>query len=450
MLERVERARAFADLALHSALARADDVLTARDRAFATELVYGTLRWRGRLDYLLDQVSDRELADLDATLRTLLRLGAYQLLFTDRVPASAAVDQTVRLARAADLGRATGFVNAVLRQLARRVGEGVKDEDRLPLPELARDPLAHLMHALSLPEWIAKRWLKAYGPVDAAALARASNAPPPLCARVNPLRAERQALLDELRARRPEASACTYALAGVQLGHHGNPESDPAFLEGRLTIQDEASQLVVVLLDPQPGERILDLCAAPGVKTTAIAEQVGPSGSVTAVDRNERRLGLVGRSCRRLGLENVVPLHADIRDEGFAPGQLPGAPFDRVLLDAPCTGLGTLRRNPDARWRLDPDDPARLARTQATLLKNAAAAVSPGATLVYSTCTITPEENEDVVQSLLASDATLELAHAQSEPLSAFSDERGFIRTWPHRHGMDGFFVARIARGTVT
>jgi len=436
VLDRVESARAYADLALHGALR--DERLSVRDRALATELVYGTLRWRGRLDFALGACCDRPLAQLEPAVLTLLRLGSYQLLFLDGVPARAAVDESVRCAQAMGWARASGLVNAVLRRLARSA-------ESIAFPALEQDPLAHLVHALSLPEWIAQRWLAALGPAEAAALARAANETPPLTARTNPLATTRDALLAELAPRWPDAKLAAHAPLAISLGHGVEPGSDPAFREGRFTIQDEASQLVAALLDAQPGERVLDLCAAPGAKTTAIAEAIGPGGLVVACDRNQRRLELVGRAARRLGLANVQLAHAD----GTQPlGELPGRPFARVLVDAPCSGLGTLRRNPDARWRLRPEDPALLARTQRALLESAAREVMPGGVLVYSTCTLLAEENEAVVAAFLAQHAEFSSSARSELPAAVrtFVEADGTMRTWPQRHGMDGFFAARLER----
>jgi 16S rRNA (cytosine967-C5)-methyltransferase len=436
VLERVERARAYADLTLQAALARAP--LGPRDRAFTTELVYGTLRWRGRLDHLLGRVLDREPAKLEPGVRTLLRLGAYQILFCDGVPDSAAVDQTVRSARALGAERASGLVNAVLRRLAQQ-------RDALVLPALADDPRAHLEHALGIPGWIAERWLAALGPDEAAALAAASNAVPPVTARANLARLSREELLARLLPRFPEARPCAFAPAGIVLGHGGAPAADPDFVDGLFTVQDEASQLVVELLAPAAGERVLDACAAPGTKTTAIAERLGPRGVVVAVDRSARRLALVGRAARRLGQGNVTSLARDATQPLL---DLPGAPFDRVLVDAPCSGLGALRRNPDARWRVAPEDPARLAETQAALLAAAHAVLRPGGTLVYSTCTLTPEENDAVVASFLSRTPGFRRADVARLPeaLRPLLDSEGTLRTWPHRHAMDGFFAVRLER----
>jgi 16S rRNA (cytosine967-C5)-methyltransferase len=437
VLERVQRAGAYADLLLHANLARSD--LSGPDRAFATELVYGTLRWRGRIDHLLRRCLDRDLDRLEPLVATALRLGAYQILFADRVPASAAVDESVRCVRALGAERSTGLVNAVLRRLAREHGD-------IALPALVDDPLGHLMYALSLPQWIAARFIESFGPEEAALLAAACNEAPPLTVRANPLAVSRDALLGELSQRYPEARPCAHAPDGISLGRRGNPSLDPAFRAGRFTVQDEASQLVVALLDPSAGERVLDVCAAPGGKATAIAERVGASGSVLALDRNERRLELVRRAARRLRLGNLACRVVDATRA--LPESVVATPFDRVLVDAPCSGLGALRRNPDARWRVHPGDPARLAESQRAILRSASAALRPGGVLVYSTCTLLPEENEAVVEAFLRDCGGFALAPASSAPacVRPLLDESGFLRTWPHRHDADGFFAARFER----
>jgi 16S rRNA (cytosine967-C5)-methyltransferase len=439
VLERVDLARAYADLALHAALARSD--LAPVDRALATELVYGTLRWRGRLDHLLGRVLDRDLEKLEPLVASILRVGAYQIVFSERIPASAAIDQSVSCARALGAERASGLVNAVLRRLAHEL-------HALALPALAEDPLGHLIHALSFPAWLAERFLQRYGPEEAAALERALNEVPPRTVRANPRRVSRQQLLEELRTRFPNAVACRFAPEGVVLGRRGDPGRDPAFLEGRCTVQDEASQLVVTLLDPRPGERVLDACAAPGAKATAIAERVGETGRVLALDRNARRLGLLRRDARRLGLGNV---RAAVRDAAEPLGELAAeGPFDRVLVDAPCSGIGAVRRNPDARWRVRPGDVARLAEAQATLLRRAAEAVRPGGSLVYSTCTLLEEENEAVVGAFLAERPEFRTAARESLPaaVAPLVGDDGFMRCLPHRHDTDGFFAARLERSS--
>lgn len=439
VVERVQRAGAYADLALHHALVQSN--MPPADRALATELVYGTLRWRGRLDYLLSQALERDLSKLEPFVVSALRVGAYQLCFSDRIPATAAVDEAVRCVRALGLERATGLVNAVLRRIAR---EG----SSFALPALAEDPLAHLIHACSMPEWLAKRWLEAYGPEEAAKLASSMNEAAPVTVRVNRTKASRDALLPELRTRFPEAVACRHAPDGIVLGRRGDVGQDAAFLAGLISPQDEASQLVVHWLDPQPGERILDVCAAPGTKTAAIAERLAGQGQVLALDRHERRLGLIGRGLRRLELGGVAVAERDATKSLADLVEQVGL-FDRILVDAPCSGLGALRRNPDARWRVRPEDLPELAKTQRALLESAATALRPGGVLVYSTCTVTPEENEAVLRGFMATRASWRIAPREDAPesLRGLIGEDGFLRLQPHRDDTDGFFAARLVRG---
>lgn len=436
ILERVDRTHAYADVLLHSTLARSS--LPTRDRAFATELVYGTLRWRGRLDFYLERCLEKPLGQLEPLVASALRLGAYQIVFTD-VPDMAAVDESVRCVRAAGWERATGLVNAVLRRVAREHAE-------IPLPRLENDPVGHLMHALSQPMWLAERFIELFGAEDAARFATACNGAPPLVVRANPHHGGVGGMLAELRQRFPDAQPCRYARYGIVLGRRGNASIDPAFSEGRFTIQDEGSQLVVDLLDPQPGERSLDVCAAPGGKATALAERVGAEGSVLALDRSRRRLDLVRRATRRLGLSRLRCLERDASEP--LSGLDDGGPFDRVLADVPCSGLGTLRRNPDARWRVRPEDPAQLAQTQSAILREAARMLRPGGSLVYSTCTLLPEENEGVVDAFLAEAPGFSRASADTLPenVRPLCDEQGQLRCLPHVHDTDGFYAVRIER----
>jgi 16S rRNA (cytosine967-C5)-methyltransferase len=438
VLERVEAEGAYADLALRAALAQSG--LDVRDRAFATELAYGTLRWRGHLDFLLAGVLDRPLDRIEARVLAVLRLGAYQLVFCDRVPDAAAVSESVRIACGSGLRRAAGLINASLRRLAR-------EHATRALPALADDPVGHLVDALSFPRWIAERWVAAFGPDEAAALAAASNAAPPRTLRANRTRGSRDALLAELRTRFPDAAACRFAPDGISLGRRGDPIADVAFREGRMTVQDEASQLVVELLEPQPGERVLDACAAPGAKTTAIAERVGAAGRVVAMDRHPRRLALVARDAERLGLDRIATFVVDASTAALA-GLDDDAPFDRILVDAPCSGLGSLRRNPDARWRVQPEAIEALAAEQRAILAAVLPRLRRGGTLVYSTCTLTIEENESVASWLLAHAPDLRRVEIPELPASLreLLDPDGALRCWPQRHDSDGFYAARFER----
>lgn len=442
VVERVQRAGAYADLALHHALVQSR--MPAADRGLATELVYGTLRWRGRLDYLISRALDRDLAKLEPLVMSALRVGAYQLFFSDRIPDNAAVDEAVRCVRAMGLERATGLVNAVLRRLSR---EG----KNYTFPSLEDDPLGHLVHACSLPEWLAKRWLDQYGAEEAAELAQMMNEPAPLTIRANRTRTNRDDLLKDLATRYPDAELCRFAPDGIVLGRKGDVGQDPRLLAGDMSVQDEASQLVVELLAPEPGDRILDTCSAPGTKTGAIAERLNGEGFVLALDRHSRRLQLVGRGVRRLGLGGVATLERDATKSLADLAEREG-PFHRILVDAPCSGLGSLRRNPDARWRLRPEDFAELAQIQRAILESAAAVLRPGGSLVYATCTVTPEENEGVIRGFMATRAHWRIAGREEAPegLRELIDDEGCLRLLPHKEpnkDMDGFFAVRLVRG---
>ena len=439
VLDRVEKVQAFADIALHAALSRSE--LSSEDRALATELVFGTRRWRGRLDFLLSHVLDRPLDRTEPLVASTLRMGAYQIVFCDRIPDSAAVDQSVHCIRALGSERAAGLINAALRRLAR-------EHTKIPLPNPVRDPQGHLVHALSIPKWIAELWLQRFGPEAAAELAAVSNQTPPATVRANRLRNSADELLEELLPRFPEARRGLFSPDALILGKGAT--RDPAFLAGRMSPQDEASQLVVEFLDPQPGESILDTCAAPGTKTMAIAERLGDDGFILALDRHEGRLAQIARGARRLGITNFTTLQHDamgtLRDLERPETAREG--FDRVLVDAPCSGLGTLRRRPDARWRIQPSDLPKLRAVQRAILARAADALRPGGTLVYSTCTLVSGENEEVVEELLAERPDLQRAvpREKESPLHALLDESGDLRCLPHKHNTDGFYAARLER----
>jgi 16S rRNA (cytosine967-C5)-methyltransferase len=432
VLERVERDRSFADLALHGALR--DSQLERRDRAFATELVYGTLRMRGRLDAALGQVLDRPLRKLEPPLRQLMRLGAYQLLCLPGARAAAAVDECVKLAKQGELARASGLVNAVLRSLSRRLEAG-----ELRFPSLADDPQAHLTHWLSLPDWLAQRWLAELGVEAAAALAETCLGAPPRTVRVA-AQADRIALARELGGQ-----PTRFAPRGIT-GFERDPVREPAFEQGLISVQDEASQLVPLLLGAAPGDVVVDCCAAPGAKTAQLAELVGPRGEVIALELHQSRLNLIYRSLERAGLRNVRVLQRDVR-QGF---DLQGAmQYSHILVDAPCTGLGTLRRNPDARWRLSPADVERSAQTQRAILSSVARYARSGGVVVYSVCTCTPEETSEVIRHFLAEhpefrvDDPRKLLPASAEELV---DAGLALRTWPHLHGCDGFYAVRLVK----
>jgi 16S rRNA (cytosine967-C5)-methyltransferase len=407
-----------------------------RDRRLAAELAYGVARWRFRLDFGLKAVTGRRVKDLDRRARTLLRLGAYQLAFTTRIPAAAAVDETVRLAgRDAAL---KGFLNGVLRTLAR---EG--------LPEPPSGPEG-LGPRLGLPDWLARRWLATYGPEGAEARGRQAAQPPPLTLRVETARVTPEALAERLAQAGTTVTPSAVLPGALRVAGDVPVPNLPGYAEGLFYVQDEASQLVGLLADARPGERVLDACAAPGGKTTQLAARVGPEGEVVAVERDPGRRRRLTGNLERLQVKNVRVVAGDAA--GLGPDALPDAPFDRVLLDAPCSGLGVLGRHPEGRWWKDADGIAACAREQGRLLLALADRVRPGGRLVYAVCTGEPEETTQAVAAFLSARPDFapvprdEAAAALPAPAARWLTAAGHLDTAGNDAGMDGFFAACLTR----
>jgi 16S rRNA (cytosine967-C5)-methyltransferase len=423
VLRRTFEDGAYTDRALRAEARRAR--LEGRELALARQLAFGVVQRRGTLDHLIAALADRPAARLDPPVRAALRLGLFQLCWLDGVPDHAAADQSVALVR----GPARGLVNAVLRRGAREARGLVA-----ALPEATPEEAA-LRH--SLPEWVARMWWDALGPDQARALMAACNEPAETALRVNTLVAAPGDLAARLRARPAEGLPEGLVLE-APLDVSGNPE----YVAGALQPQSRASMLVSRVVGPQPGERVLDLCAAPGAKATHLAALMDCRGEVVAVESNPGRAAELRENCVRLRAGCVAVREGDARDEH-------GKGFDRVLVDPPCTGLGTLRGRPDLRWRLSPAAVPELASLQQQILAAAARAVRPGGTVVYSTCTISPAENEAVVGALLESRPDLAAEDLHSDhPLWKHPHVANHLLLMPHRDGTDGFFIARLRRNS--
>ncbi len=430
ILVRVERDRAYANFLLDARLRRKR--LAPRDRALATELCYGVLRHRGTIDFLLDTVLDRPLQAVDLEARNLVRLGAYQLFYLDRVPTYAAVDETVRLARR----RRRTFVNAILRALDRR---GPLREEELP-----EDPVRRSSVRYSHPPWLVERWLKQLGD-EALQLMEANNRIPPVSIRWNPLRGSEDELQQGLTQAGAEWETSPWLPHVYRVRDAGSLLTGPVSDRGLFWVMDEASDLVVRLLDPHAGERILDVCAGGGGKAALAAVLMENRGAIAALDVSGRALRRLQEARQRLGATIVSPVKGDAR---HGPGRFRGW-ADRVLVDAPCTGLGTVRRRPEIRWHREPEEIARMTNLQGAILDGMADSVRSGGCLVYAVCSREPEEGEGVIVSFLARHP--EYSREESLPPFFVGDRGalaagGCLATWPHRHDTDGFFGARLRR----
>ena len=430
VLYQVESRKAFADLLLGQALKQGS--LDPRDAALATELVNGTLRWRMRLDWILSHYVRAGLETLTPWVRNILRLGLYQLAFLDKIPPHAAVDESVKLAKKYANPGAAGLVNAVLRRLLR-------EDNELPDPErMLADKVEGLCTATSHPRWLVERWVERFGQEEARELLMADNRARPLGLRVNMLHTDRETLRRALEARGITTEASPYSKYALRAMGNLVPAEVPEFQQGHFFVQDESETLVVELLDPQPGETILDLCAAPGGKTTHIQEIRRNQGTVIAVDVQEPRLARIQENVDRLGLEGVQIVLADGLE------YRPESPVDRVLVDAPCSGLGVLARRSDARWRKTPESLKQILPLQRALLDAAARHLRPGGVLVYSVCSFELEETFAQVQGFLKRNPEFVLDPVPAE-FSAVAED-GALLLLPNRHGTDGAFAARFVR----
>jgi len=430
---------------LPTALAAEREALSDdRDKALAAEIATGVLRHRNSLDHLIATFAKRDLARLDPEVINILRLSAYQLLHLTRVPAAAVVDDAVDLTRRAKKKSASGFVNAILRSLSRQ-------RHALPLPERPVDPsnrdaaLEYLSTTLSHPRWLAARWHARLGFARAEQWMQFNNQPARLTLRANRLKISPDALAARLD-RDDVAVAPGRWAPDALIVTDGRALQTDAAAEGAFVVQDEASQLVALLAGPVPGPRVLDACASPGGKATAMAAAMNGAGLVVACDVRDARIALLTRTIAASGATNIRVLQADVA----RPLPFSGT-FDCVLVDAPCSGLGTLRRDPDIRWRRKESDLPALSAAQGAMLRHAAACVSPGGRLIYATCSSEPEENDDVADAFLATTPAFGAVDARSIAgvPEAVVDERGRLRTSPDAHALECFFGAVFRRGTI-
>ena len=455
ILLRIEKERSYADILIDRELSLG--FLKGPDRGLLTELVYGVLRRQGTLDHIISHCSKQRIDKLERGVLLLLRLGLYQIFFLDRVPVSAAVNETVKLAHLL-APRATGFINAVLRRADR-------ERDTIRYPDKGSDPVGFISAFYSNPLWITADWIDQLGVEEAESLARAMLTTPPFTVRVNTLKTGKEELRARLATEGVTAETARYSPFALHLSGPIQLSSLPSFREGLFTVQDESSQMAAILLAPQPGEQVLDLCAAPGGKTTHLAQLMDNRGAILACDAAPRKLDLVEETAARLGIGIITttPLNAakplppmvktltdahSKGDQANADIRMKTDRFDRILVDAPCSGLGVLRRNPEGKWWKTRQNVAELVPIQKAILRNAANRLAETGTLLYATCSTTREENEAVIDDFLSQrpDFVLEDLHELFPAYAGLFTDRGCFRSWPHRHGMDGFFAARLRK----
>ncbi|MFV0636061.1 16S rRNA (cytosine(967)-C(5))-methyltransferase RsmB [Mitsuokella sp. WILCCON 0060] len=434
ILYEVHENGAYANVALAKALRQEN--LSEQDRRFVTELVYGAVKAGDTLDWILRRYVNRPVRKIQPLVREILHLGLYQLFYLDKVPASAACNTAVDLAKGMGMKGLSGFVNAVLRTAVRE-------------PQKAAFPSGkgHATEGLALrsqhPEWLVRHWVKTFGFEAAEKLCDFDNEQPVLSVRTNTLKTDRESLLRELKACGAEAEASLWAPEGILVHSHGSLDTLKPLQEGRCQVQDESSMLVAHVVGPQPGEFVIDCCAAPGGKTTHLAALMQDKGRILAGDIYDHKLLRIEENANRLGIHIIETEKIDAREIGEAYEGM----ADRVLVDAPCSGLGVLRRKPDARWRRTQEEIEKLPFLQLAILESAAAAVKKGGVLVYSTCTIELAENQGVVSRFLEQHPEFQLETTGNFlPLPTKHREAKMVQLLPNIDGTDGFFICRMQR----
>jgi len=437
VLNRVLFQGAYPDLALDTAFAR-NPHLSPRDRRLIHQIVLGVLRWLHRIDYVIDRFVDRKVKN--KTVLNILRMGAYQILFLDGVADYAAVNETVNIANLKLGWKISGFVNATLREISREKGS-------IEYPGVEQNPTRYIEIVNSYPRWLSEKWTNAYGTEYTLSLTETLNRIPHTCGRVNRLRATRDEIIAALEAKEIEAHKAEYSEDGIVFTNGVNPSLLQEHKEGLLSIQDEGAQLCTLLLNPRPGERVLDACSAPGGKTTYLGELMENTGEIVATDINPARLKMVNQQSSRVGLNIVSTAIGDASGEGYET--LFSGEFDRVLIDAPCSGLGTIRRNPDVKWTKSPRMLSTLSNMQYRIMDQCSKLVRKGGIMLFVVCTFMPEENEVLCSRFLGNNTNFEIAtelEDGAKHLGEFFDDRGYFITDPVRHGTDGFFALRLRR----
>ncbi len=436
VLVRVEQQQAYSNIALNQALLRAN--LARSEAGLVTELVYGTIQRLNTIDFLLARFLSKGLDKLEPWVRNLLRLSLYQIHYLDRIPPHAAVNEAVKIAGRKGHKGISGMVNAVLRNMLRQP-EKLQIPTELPVVKSIALTYSH-------PEWIVRRWIAQFGEGETRAICESNNKPPHTSIRVNTIRISSEQFLALLGENEYTAEPSAVAPDGIVVEGGGNMALSSWYKEGQISIQDESSMLVARIVDPQPGMRVLDCCAAPGGKTTHMAELMNDQGSIIAYDIHEHKKQLIDAQAERLGIRAI---EARIGDARMLGKEYLDHTFDRILLDAPCSGLGVIRRKPDLKWAKQESDIAEIREIQISILDNIHHLLKPDGMLIYSTCTLEYEENQAVISEFLAKhpDFALDVSLNEQFPLLTQSlVGEGMIQIKPHQYQSDGFFIARLRK----
>jgi 16S rRNA (cytosine967-C5)-methyltransferase len=435
ILDRIEEDRAFAEPLLDSCLS-GSALGSAQDRGLLTELVYGTLRMRNRMDWIIRTHYRGDFGSMKTGLKNILRIALYQVMFADRIPSYAAVDEAVKMTKTRYPGR-SDLVNAILRNAVRKMKE-------IQYPDFDEDPAHHISVYHSHPRWLVEKWIKELGVEETLELCRSNNKIPPMTLRANVLKAKRTEIMEKLASEGIEIHPTKYSPDGVVLFRPYKPIREMDLLKnGLVQFQDEASQLISHLVSPRPGEKILDICAGVGIKTFHLAGLMKNSGAVLALDAMGKKLETLKKASRKMGSTIIDTVVADATED---IGKQYHEKFDRILVDAPCSGLGTVRRKPEIKWHRAAQDLEKMSILQKKMLNSSARYLRKGGVIVYSTCTIASEENEGVIKDFLEKTPGFRCIRPPAPIRGEKLNDEGFFRMYPHRHETDGFFGALLKK----
>lgn len=436
LLLEIERDKSYAQLALKNELKD----ITGPDKGFMTEVVYGTLKYQIKLDYIIDQFSKTPARKMKPLIRQIFRMSVYQLMYLDKVPASAVINEAVKIAKKRKFQALSGFVNGVLRTIDR-------ERNNIKYPSRDKETLRYLSVMYSIPEWMIATWLKSYDLEKVEAICSALNERAQVCIRVNTLKASKEEVIKCLEAEGVTVTPGEFLEEAMYLKNVDNIQNMPSFKEGLWTVQDESAMLVGKVIAPQSGERILDLCSAPGGKSIHMAEIMKNEGEIISCDIHPHKLELIAKNAARMGATIIKPTLQDgtVFNEAFVES------FDRILVDAPCSGLGIMKRKPDIRYNKELTDLEDIAQIQRAILTQAVKYLKPNGVLVYSTCTISKEENEEMVD-FMTGELGLELNEIVDtipKVLQKEVKQGSMIQILPQIAGTDGFFIAGLKKRSI-